>query len=47
MTADTTQTESDDDTPAVCTICGVAVDTADRWKARAARALARRLEVRT
>ena len=29
MTADTTQIESDDDTPAVCTICGVAVDTAE------------------
>jgi hypothetical protein len=31
MTADTTQTASDDDTPAACTICGEAVDTADRW----------------
>ena len=31
MTADTTQTASDDDTPAACTICGESVDTADRW----------------
>jgi hypothetical protein len=43
MTADTTQTASDDDTPAACTICGEAVDTADRCPNSAGRSVRRRV----